>query len=71
MQNPRERNPAIEQRDEPLPEHLSALAAAIQNGSPEPAHPMPKDAEPIHVARNGMGLVVALNSLLEPITDLR
>ena len=59
MQNPRERKPAAEQRHEPLPEHLSALTAAIQNGSPQPAHPMPEDAQPTLITRNGMVLVVA------------
>ena len=71
MQNPRERNPAFKQPIQPLPRHLTALAAASRYHSPEPAHPMPKDTELTHVTRNGMVLEVALNNLLEPFTDLR
>ena len=71
MQNPRERNPAFKQPIEPLPRHLTALAAASQYHSPEPAHSMSKDTELTHVTRNGMVLEVALNNLLEPLTDLR
>jgi len=34
MQNPRERNPAFQQRCQSLPVHLGALTATIENRSP-------------------------------------
>ena len=71
MQNSRERNPALQQRGEPLPGPFAALTATIENSSPQPAQTMPEGTELIQIARDSMVLVVALNDLREPFTDLR
>ena len=71
MQNSGERNPAFQQQIEPLPGPLSALAAPIENSSPQPAQSMPEGTKLIQITRDGMVLVVALNDLLEPFTNLR
>ena len=71
VQNSWERNPAFQQRIQPLPRLLTALAAPTQNGSPQPAQSMPEGAKLTQVAGNSMVLVVALNNLPEPFTHLR
>jgi hypothetical protein len=45
MQNSRERNPALQQRGEPLPGPFATLAAAIQDPSPQPTKAMPEGTE--------------------------
>ena len=71
MQNSRERNPAFQQRGEPLPGPFAALTATIENSSPQPAQTMPEGTELIQIARDSMVLVVALNHLPKPFTHLR
>ena len=71
VQNSWERNPAFQQRKQPLPGLLTALATPTQNGSPQPAQSMPKNAKLTQVSGDSMVLVVALNNLLEPFTHLR
>ena len=71
MQNSRERNPALQQRGEPLPGPFAALTATIENSSPQSAQTMPEGTELIQIARDSMVLVVALNDLGQPFTDLR
>ena len=71
MQNSRERNPALQQRSEPLPGPFAALTATIENSSPQPAQTMPEGTELIQIARDSMVLVVTLNGPLQPFTDLR
>ena len=71
MQNSRERNPSLQQRIEPLPRPFASLTATVQDSSPQPTQAMPKGTELISIARNSMVLVVTLNHLREPFTDLR
>ena len=71
VQNSWERNPAFEQRCQPVPGLLTALAAPTQNSSPQPAQSMPEGAELTQIAGNSMVLVVALNHLPGPFTHLR
>jgi len=62
VQNSRERNPALQQRSEPLPGSFTPLTATIQ---------ISEGTELMQIARNSMVLVVALNDLGQPFTDLR
>ena len=71
MQNSGKWNPAFQQQIEPLPGSLSALAATIENCSPQPAQSMPEGTELIQIARDGMVLVITLDDLPKPFTYLR
>ena len=71
VQNSWERNPAFQQRRQPLPWLLTALAAPTQNGSLQPAQSMPEGAKLTQISGNSMVLVVTLNNLPEPFTHLR
>jgi hypothetical protein len=71
MQNSRERNPAFQQRTQLLPGLLATLTATIQTSSPQPTQAMPEGTELIHISGDSMVLVVALNDLRQPFTNLR
>ena len=64
VQNSWERNPAFQQRKQPLAGLLTALATPTQSGSPQSAQSMPEGAELTQVSGDSMVLVVALNNLL-------
>ena len=70
MQNSWERNPAFQQRIQLPPGSLAALTATIQISSPQPTQAMPEDTKLIEIAGDSMVLVVALDDLREPFTDL-
>src|SRR5215469_990284 len=54
-----------------MPRLFAPLTATIQNASPQPTEAVPKGAELIQIARDSMVLVVTLNDLFQPFTDLR
>src|SRR5215467_3493245 len=70
MQNAGLRNPAVQERVETTPSHLSPLTATHQNGPPQPANATSEDAQLCRVTRNGVVLVIAQHSLPKPCTDL-
>src|ERR1035438_5634504 len=68
MQDPRERNPSVEERFEPPPTPIATLTAMDQHHPPQSAKPISEDFQLRQVTRNGMIAVVTQNDLLQPLT---
>ena len=70
MQDARAWYPPVEDRIEQLPFLACALTATNQNISPQPVHAMTEGAHLIEVSGHSMLLVVAVDDLPKPCTDL-
>src|SRR3974377_397638 len=62
--------PSVECRSQGLPPPLCALAATNQDVPPEPIDALSEGAQLIDISRNSVVLVVAVDDLPEPCTDL-
>src|SRR5262249_23133727 len=69
MQDPGLRNPAGQDRGEPIPTDPRTLATVNQDIPPQPSDASAEDAQLSRVTRNSMILVVAQNDLPKPRTD--
>ena len=63
-------NPPVQERNQAFPTYPGALAAANQNIVPQPIQPPLEEAQLIDVSGDSVILVVALNDLLKPCTDV-
>ena len=70
MQDLRTWNPSIDQRPEPFPFHLVALATPPKRAVPTPDHLGPKAVETIHVAGYCVIVEIASYDRLQPLPDL-
>jgi hypothetical protein len=69
MQNTWRRNPAIQERLQPIPRHLGTLTTAEQDLPPLAPQAMPKSEQPIEISRHRVVLVVPKNRLPQPFSD--